>query len=84
MSRSMRCKVTGCDLDECGVCRRCGDASKESHQWSETERNTPCYRREVCERCQAERDQPEHDWQMSDSPGPDGVAMKCSRCGLKI
>jgi hypothetical protein len=80
----MRCRVTGCDLDDCGVCRRCGDESKASHAWTDAERNNPCFRKEVCERCRTEREQPDHDWEMSQSAGPDGIAMKCSRCGLKI
>lgn len=84
MAVSIRCKITGCDLDECGVCRRCGDASKESHQWAEAERQKPCYRREVCQRCDTEREQPDHDWETSPSPGADGINLKCTRCGLVI
>jgi hypothetical protein len=81
---SVRCRITGCDLDECGVCRRCGDESKASHQWSDADRTNPCFSRRVCDRCQAEESQPDHDWQMSESPGPDGSALKCARCGLAI
>ena len=81
---SMRCKITGCDLNECGVCSRCGDESKANHQWSSGERSNPCYNREVCDRCAAERDQPDHDWQPGDTPGPAGIALQCARCGLKI
>ena len=84
MARSMRCKLSGCDLDDCGVCRRCGDTSKEQHRWSTAASENPCYRREVCERCNRERHQPDHDWQSSPSKGPDGVALRCSRCGLTI
>jgi hypothetical protein len=84
LGKSMRCRITGCDLDGCGVCRRCGDASKEDHNWTEAESQNPCYQREVCDRCDKDRHQPNHDWQMSPSPGPDGVALKCSRCGLNI
>jgi hypothetical protein len=81
---SMRCKITGHDLDECGKCRRCGDESSANHAWSDAERNNPCYKREICDRCGAEREQPDHDWQPGDTPGPDGVALQCARCGLKI
>jgi predicted Fe-S protein YdhL (DUF1289 family) len=84
MARSMRCKLSGCDLDDCGVCRRCGDASKERHQWGAAESDDPCYRREVCQRCRRERRQPDHDWQSSPSKGADGVTLRCSRCGLTI
>ena len=84
MSRSMRCRVAGCDLDDCGICRRCGDTSKESHQWAEAERTNPCFRRLLCDRCQAEKQNPDHDWESSASTGPDGLALRCSRCGLVI
>lgn len=84
MSRSIRCRLSGCDLDDCGICRRCGDESRANHQWSEAERKEPCFTREVCDRCRVERQQPDHDWQMSESPGPTGVSLKCSRCGLVI
>lgn len=84
MARTIRCKVTGCDLDDCGICRRCGDSSKARHSWAAAESENPCYRRETCDRCGATRDQPSHDWEPSSQVGPDGVALKCSRCGLTI
>jgi hypothetical protein len=84
MGKSMRCRLTGCDLDDCGICRRCADSSKEHHEWKDAERTNPCYSRELCERCQKERHQPDHDWVSSPSPGPDGVVLQCSRCQLKI
>ena len=61
MSSSIRCRITGCDLDECGVCRRCGSDRQAEHDWHEIERERPCYRRMSCSRCQAEREQPEQD-----------------------
>ena len=75
---SMRCKLTGHDLDACGVCKRCGEAKGSQHQWKAAEREQPCFKREVCERCETERQQPEHDWQM------ENANLVCSRCGLKI
>jgi len=75
---SVRCKITGCDLDECGVCRRCGAQKEAKHQWKEAERDRPCFPRQVCERCDAKREQPDHDWE----PTPNG--MKCSRCNFSI
>jgi predicted Fe-S protein YdhL (DUF1289 family) len=84
MSKSLRCRLTGCDTDDCGVCRRCGHAAGERHDWQPAESENPCYIREVCSRCEKERHQPDHNWESSPSPGPDGVTLKCSRCGLTI
>lgn len=78
MASSIRCRLQGCDLDDCGVCRRCGDAGKAEHRWQEADRVRPCFRRTVCSRCGKEKEQPEHDW----DPTPGG--LKCSRCGLAI
>lgn len=84
MGPSIRCRVTGCDLDECGICRRCGDASKAAHQWKEADREKPCYERKLCERCGEEKSQPDHDWQTGTSAVTGEIEMKCSRCGLLI
>ena len=78
MGSSLRCKVTGCDLDECGVCRRCGSEKKATHQWENAEQNRPCFNREICAVCGQEREQPDHDWDAA----PQG--LKCTRCGLSI
>lgn len=78
MASSLRCRITGCDLNECGVCRRCGKVENAQHEWKEAPRERPCFPREVCERCNEEREQPDHDWE----PSPQG--LKCSRCGLSI
>jgi len=78
MSRSLRCRITGCDVDPCGVCRRCGAASGAGHAWKEAERTRECYRRSVCERCDRERERPDHDWE------PTAGGLRCSRCGLAI
>jgi hypothetical protein len=78
MSSSMRCRITGCDRDPCGVCRRCGDESGAKHDWREADRERACYRHEVCDRCGREREQPEHDWESV------GGNLKCSRCGLAV
>ena len=78
MPRPMRCRITGCDLDECGVCRRCGSESQAHHQWQDRERKRPCFRLEACEVCGQEREQPDHDWE------PVGDNLKCTRCGLSI
>lgn len=83
MGSSLRCKVTGCDLDDCGVCRRCGSEKEATHEWSEVERTRPCFKRSVCDRCQAEREIADHDWETTGS-GPLGIELKCSRCGLAI
>ena len=84
MPSSLRCKVTGHDLDECGICRRCGSESEANHEWKEAaERNRPCFKLSVCERCQTERETADHDWETS-TGGPQGIVMKCTRCGLSI
>ena len=83
MSSSIRCKVTGCDLDECGVCRRCGDERESEHSWKEADRERPCYLRKVCERCGRERESPDHDWESGTGPAGD-IKMTCKRCGLAI
>ena len=75
---SIRCKITGCDLDECGVCRRCGGHKNASHRWKEAERDRPCFARQVCERCNAMHERPDHDWEST----PTG--MKCRRCNFAI
>lgn len=75
---SMKCRVMGHDLNDCGVCTRCKEDVKGTHDWQEADRAKKCFRREACSRCEAEREQPEHDWQMTDG------ALKCSRCGLAI
>ena len=77
---ALRCKMTGCDLDACGVCRRCGSEAKANHNWQETEPERPCFKRKVCQTCNQEHEMPEHDWEASEG-GPDGIQMKCSRCG---
>lgn len=84
MAVSLRCRISGCDRDACGVCRRCGDSSESNHAWKEIERDEPCTRRSVCERCEAERRQPDHDWQSRPAKNVDGVELKCARCGLAI
>ena len=78
MGKGLRCKLAGCDRNECGVCRRCGDQEGADHAWIEVERDEPCYRKEACDRCSEERAQPDHDWQ---SIGGD---LQCARCALKI
>lgn len=84
MASSIRCRVTGCDRDDCGVCRRCGDDREADHAWQEAERNKPCFPRMVCERCGAEKEKPDHDWEIG-GPTPQGeLSMECSRCGLRI
>jgi hypothetical protein len=75
--------MTGCDLDDCGVCRRCGAERETKHVWKEIERQRPCYRIEVCERCRKDRENPDHDWEMGTGPAGD-VKMTCSRCRLEI
>ena len=84
---SMRCKLTGHDLNDCGVCKRCQDASEAKHDWAEQERERECFKRSVCTRCGEIQEKPDHDW----TPTPaehdldgSGIEMKCSRCGLKI
>lgn len=83
MSSSLRCKVTGCDLDDCGICRRCGAEQDAKHLWKDAERKRPCYTLKVCERCAQEKESPDHDWESGTGPGQQ-LKMTCSRCGLEI
>jgi hypothetical protein len=65
------------------VCRRCGIEKDTTHQWKDVERAEPCVRKEVCEKCGREREQPDHDW----TPGTSATgetSLSCSRCGLSI
>ena len=83
MAKPLRCKMTGCDLDACGVCKRCGTEQDTKHVWKEIDRDRPCYRKEVCETCGRERENPDHDW----SPGTNALgetALTCTRCNLEI
>ena len=84
---SLRCKVTGCDLDACGICRRCGDTSAARHDWAEAERKRPCYKRLECSRCDEVNESPEHDWTPTPSNHGDGTdveaILSCSvACGF--
>ena len=83
MNSSLRCRITGCDPDPCGVCRRCGSEADAQHAWSDADRDRPCYRKEVCATCGAERENPDHDWEPGVSPTGE-TALTCSRCGLEI
>ena len=82
MGTSVRCRLTGCDRDPCGVCKRCGDEQGAAHDWQDGERQDPCYRHEVCSRCSNSRDQPDHDWNPVVTAA--GTNLSCSRCGLEI
>ena len=85
MASSLRCKVTGHDLDECGICRRCGSESESKHEWKDTTpRKRECYRLEVCERCRQEKETADHDWEQAPGRIPDTTDLKCTRCGLQI
>ena len=84
MASSIRCRVTGCDRDDCGVCRRCGDDRGAKHAWKEASRSKPCFPRMLCERCQAEKESPDHDWQIGAANPQGDVTMECSRCRLRI
>jgi len=84
MASSLRCKISGCDLDECGVCRRCGAESAAKHSWRAADRERPCFDRKVCERCGKEREIPDHDWESTVGLTPDVPALRCTRCGLSI
>jgi hypothetical protein len=83
MTAPLRCRITGCDRDPCGVCRRCGTEKDTSHDWGELERDRACFRKEVCTKCGREREQPDHDWQAGESPTGE-MSLTCSRCGLAI
>lgn len=78
--------MTGCSRNECGVCTRCGDASEASHDWNESERERPCFKRTECSRCGEVNETPDHDW--TPTPGltgdGTGIKLKCDRCGLEI
>ena len=83
MAKPLRCRMTGCDLDPCGVCRRCDTEQDAHHTWKDAERERPCYGKEVCETCEREREKPDHDW----TPGVNALgetSLKCSRCNLEI
>lgn len=81
---SLRCKLSGHDLNECGACRRCAAEVEPQHDWQDAERKEPCYQRRVCERCGREHQSPDHDWQPVPPTGVQESALKCSRCGLSI
>jgi len=79
---SLRCKLSGCDLDECGICKRCGSEERAAHDWTDVERERPCYALRRCTRCGRTAEKPDHDWEAQ--PGVVDVELTCSRCGLKI
>jgi hypothetical protein len=80
---SLRCKLSGCDLDECGICRRCKSEEQAAHDWNEVERERPCFRLRRCTRCEKTTETPDHDWEAK--PGVvEDIEMTCTRCGLKI
>jgi hypothetical protein len=80
---SLRCKLTGCDLNECGICRRCKSEEQGSHDWADVERERPCFAQKRCTRCDAEQETPDHDWESR--PGVvEAIELVCTRCGLKI
>ena len=79
---SLRCKMTRCDLNDCGVCRRCGEG-QASHDWVEAERDHPCVHRKRCTRCDASQEKPDHDWDTK-TGGVDGIQMTCTRCGRTL
>jgi hypothetical protein len=83
---SIRCKLTGCDLDPCGICKRCKDQSAADHAWEEAERDRPCYKRLTCANCDEVKESPVHDWTPKpvDAADGSGVELRCSRCNLKI
>ena len=84
MASSLKCKIAGCDLDKCGVCRRCGSEVKAHHQWKEAQRHRPCFHLKVCELCRAEKETPDHDWEMAAGVMEGMTSLKCTRCGLSI
>ena len=80
---SLRCKLSGCDLDECGICKRCGSEDKAAHDWADVERERPCFHLKRCTRCEKSAETPDHNWEAK--PGiVDDIELTCSRCGLKI
>ena len=80
---ALRCKVTGCDLNACGICRRCGDESKSNHEWQKAESTEPCSNVLTCERCDAEKKTPRHDWGPFETPAGES-GLRCTRCNLVI
>ncbi|MHC4925544.1 MAG: hypothetical protein ACYTG4_15925 [Planctomycetota bacterium] len=80
----MRCKITGCNLDDCGVCRRCGSEAKSEHAWKEIEREKECFGLKVCERCGKRHETPDHDWAPTGGSVAGDIELRCSRCGLAI
>jgi hypothetical protein len=84
MAKTIRCKVGGCDLDKCGVCRRCGSEAQAQHQWQEAERHRPCFALKICELCKTEKETPDHDWETVEGAMPGTTNLKCKRCGLSI
>jgi len=84
MASSIRCKIAGCDLDKCGVCRRCGSEVKAHHQWKEVERQRPCFDLRICELCKTEKESPDHDWEPIAGAMDGTTNLKCNRCGLSI
>jgi hypothetical protein len=83
MTASMRCRLTGCDLDPCGVCRRCETEKDTTHDWQDTDRDRACFRKQACAKCGREREQPDHDWEPGVAASGE-PSLTCSRCGLEI
>lgn len=80
---SLRCKLSGCDLNECGICRRCGSEEKAEHDWTDVERERPCMKLKRCTRCDTTHETPDHDWEAK--PGVvEDIELTCSRCGMKL
>ncbi len=85
MSSSMKCRLKGHDLNECGVCSRCEAQVEAGHSWEDAPREKPCFRREVCARCGVAQEFPDHDWESFATPaGLTETGLKCTRCGLTI
>ena len=87
MAKSMRCRLTGCDRNECGVCIRCGSEKDVAHKWVDAESEDRCIQLKRCERCDAEKKKPDHDWEPTGKPDPTGIGgpeLRCSRCGMVI
>lgn len=80
---SLRCKLSGCDLNDCGICRRCGSMADAAHDWHPVERERPCFKLKRCSRCDETAETPDHDWEAK--PGViEDIEMTCTRCQLKI
>jgi len=80
---SLRCKLSGCDLDDCGICKRCASEDGAEHDWAEVERDRPCFKLKRCARCDKTAETPDHDW--VSKPGVvDAVDLTCSRCGFRL